>query len=82
MVELDYTQRLEARKLTTIKDRRIRGDLIHYYKIKNGLDDIRFLKEPKILKSRKPHDQKIEREFFNIISKIQFPNKSNSNNLE
>ena len=65
LVELDYTQRLEALKLITIKDRRIRGDLIQYFKIKNGLGDIRFLKEPKILKSKRSHDQKIEREVFN-----------------
>ena len=62
---LDYAQRLEALKLTTIKDRRIRGDLIQYFKIKNGHDDIRLLKEPKLQKSKRPHDQKIEREAFN-----------------
>ena len=56
---LDYKQRLEALKLTTIKDRRIRGDLIQYFKIKNGHDDIRLLKEPKLQKSKRPHDQKI-----------------------
>ena len=39
--------------------------LIQYFKVKNGLDDIMFLKEPKILKSKRPHDQKIEREVFN-----------------
>ena len=52
-------------KLTTIKDRSIRGDLIQYFKIKNGHDDIRLLKEPKVQKSKRPHDQKIEREAFN-----------------
>ena len=62
---LDYAQRLEALKITTIKDRRIRGDLIQYFKIKNGHDDIRLLKEPKLQKSKRPHDQKIEREAFN-----------------
>ena len=62
---LDYAQRLEALKITTIKDRRIRGDLIQYFRIKNGHDDIRLLKEPKLQKSKRPHDQKIEREAFN-----------------
>ena len=52
-------------KLTTIKNRRIRGDLIQYFKSKNGQDNIRPLKESKILKEEKLDYQKIEREAYN-----------------
>ena len=55
---------MEALNITTIKDRRIRGDLIQYFKIKNGYDDIKLAKEPKQLKSKRPHSQKIEREVY------------------
>ena len=62
---LNYQERLKRFKITTIKERRIRGDLIQYYKIKNGLDSINFIKQAKILKSKRPHSQKIDREAFN-----------------
>ena len=52
---LNYQDRLKRFKITTIKERRIRGDLIQYYKIKNGLDSINFIKQAKILKSKRPH---------------------------
>ena len=39
-------------------------------KSKNGHDDIRLLKEPKLQKSKRPHDQKIEREAFNKCNQI------------
>ena len=63
--DLNYQDRLKRFKITTIKERRIRGDLIQYYKINNGLDDIKFIKKTKILKSKRPHSLKIEREAFN-----------------
>ncbi len=37
---LEYKDRLKIWGLTTLKERRVRGDLIQMYKVQNGLEDI------------------------------------------
>ena len=40
---LDYHERLNVLGLTTLEERRMRGDLISYYKISNGLNNVNFI---------------------------------------
>ena len=54
--------------ITTVEQRRIRGDLIQYYKIKNGYDKISLIKPPRENFGSRPHNQKIERENHKIDS--------------
>ena len=65
---MKYEDRLLKLNLIKIEHRRLRGDLIQYYKIRNGLDDIKFIKEPRTLGSSRPHGQKIAREKFDKCS--------------
>ena len=46
MRALDYEERLRVWDLTTLKDRRVRGDIIQIYKIRNGLEDIEWYTGP------------------------------------
>ena len=55
LVNLEYKERLTRLNLTTVEVRRIRGDLIQFYKIINGFDDIVLEKSPKVLQSKRPH---------------------------
>ena len=45
---LDYTDRLAALNLTTLEQRRVRGDLIEQYKIGHGDEIVNFLEKPKL----------------------------------
>ena len=42
----EYTQRCEILKLTSLEERRIRGDLIQKFKIENKQDEIDWFFEP------------------------------------
>ena len=64
----DYEERMVKLNLTKIEHRRLRGDLIQYYKIRNGFDDIKFIQEAKTFSSSRPHGQKIQREKFDKCS--------------
>ena len=55
---LEYEDRMAKLDLTTIELRRLRGDLIQYYKIRNGLDDIKFIQVAKTLSSSLAHMRK------------------------
>ena len=55
LVNLEYKERLTRLNLTTVEARRIRGNLIQFYKIINGFDDIVLEKSPKVLQSKRPH---------------------------
>ena len=65
---LEYEDRMARLDFTTIELRRLRGDLIQYYKIRNGLDDIKFIQVAKTLSSSRPHAQIIQREKFENCS--------------
>jgi len=44
---LDYSDRLAALNLTTLEQRRVKGDLIEQYKIEHGDEIVSFLEKPK-----------------------------------
>ena len=46
MRTLEYEERLKIRDLTTLKERRERGDIIQMYKTMNGLEDIQWYTGP------------------------------------
>jgi len=41
-----YEDRLKMLDLTTLEERRLRGDLIQWYKIRNGVEAVSWIKEP------------------------------------
>ncbi len=41
-------ERIKILGLETLENRRIRGDLIQWYKIKNGIDQVSWLYEPRL----------------------------------
>ena len=43
---LSYEERLKRMNITSLKDRRVRGDLIEMYKVVRGLDEIEWTKSP------------------------------------
>ena len=45
---LEYEERLRRLKLTSLKDRRIRGDIIEIYKIVKGNEGIEWVKTPRL----------------------------------
>ena len=47
--KLCYEDRLKKLELTTLETRRIRGDLIQFYKIINGIDDVSWINDPRTL---------------------------------
>ena len=48
MKGLEYEERLKIWNLTTLKERRTRGDLIQMYKVRNELEDIRWFRGPQL----------------------------------
>ena len=44
--KLSYEERLNRINITSLKDRRVRGDLIGMYKVVRGLDEIEWTKSP------------------------------------
>jgi hypothetical protein len=44
----DYQERLRQLDLTTLEERRVRGDLIQWYKILNGFEKVSWIKEPRL----------------------------------
>ena len=43
-----YEERLKLLGLTSLKERRVRGDLIQWFKIVNGFDHVSWMSEPRI----------------------------------
>ena len=41
-----YEKRLRLLDLTTLEERRVRGDLIQWFKIKEGFEDVNFIRKP------------------------------------
>ena len=58
----EYTQRCEILKLTSLEERRIRGDLIQKFKIENKLDEIDWFFEPITGIARGGHRGNLRRE--------------------
>jgi len=46
LASMDYAERLNRLNLTSLEDRRIRGDLITQFKIMNGLEDVNWTHPP------------------------------------
>ena len=44
-----YKERLKIMKLTSLENRRMRGDLIQFFKILNGIDQIKWRKDPNLI---------------------------------
>ena len=59
-----YSERLVILSLTTLEERRTRGDLIQMYKIAKGLDKIEWEEEIEFRNIRKGHDLSFNREAF------------------
>ncbi len=49
---LNYQDRLKRLSLTSLEVRRVRGDLIQFYKIVNGLDDVKWARELRCIESQ------------------------------
>ena len=43
-----YEERLVAFNLTTLEERRIRGDLIQLFKINRGIEQVNWIREPRL----------------------------------
>jgi hypothetical protein len=73
-----YEYRLTSLGITTLKDRRTRGDLIQNYRIINGFDEVSFLHEQKLAPSLavynlRGHNQRLERQIVsNCEERAQF----------
>ncbi len=52
MKNKSYKKRLNLLNLTTLEERRVRGDSIQWYKIKNKIEEVKFITEPGIRDSR------------------------------
>ena len=48
LYNLSYEERLKRLNITSLKDRRVRGDLIEIYKVVRGLDEIEWTMFPVI----------------------------------
>ena len=46
MYELDYEERIKACGIPKLSDRKVRGNLIHMYKVLNNLEEINWYKDP------------------------------------
>ncbi|XP_065664398.1 uncharacterized protein LOC136086057 [Hydra vulgaris] len=71
---LSYTERLTKLGLTTLETRRIRGDLIAFFKLTTGIDKILWYKEPNKASSQRlrGHPMKFEREFAKTTPRHNF----------
>ena len=54
--KLDYQSRLQKLELTTLEERRIRGDLIQQYKINTSVDKVNWYKPNITIPSQKLYD--------------------------
>ena len=67
--KLSYTDRLKELNLTTLEERRVRGDLIEMYKITTGLDKINWHKPPIFKKTQDSMFRQIPRSHDFTIEK-------------
>ena len=51
MKDLEYVDRLRVWGLTSLEERRVRGDLIQFYKVKNSLETISWFTGPQLAPS-------------------------------
>ena len=75
---MEYSERLKRLDLTTLEQRRKRGDLIQIYKMINGLEKIELVNGINFASSAfglRGHNLKLRRELVKkLFSSIRFPN--------
>ena len=72
---ISYEERLKNLKLTTLKDRRLRGDLIQKYKIENGFDIVEWENPPHKTAPRGGRRSQFQREIIkNCAQRYNFFN--------
>ena len=81
---ISYEERLRVLGLTTLKQRRIRGDMIQVFKILNGYDSCDISLSPSNASHTRGHSNKLQMHHCRLnIRKYQFANRviNNWNNL-
>ena len=71
LADLPYNERLTKLKLTSLQDRRCRGDMIEVFKIVKGLD---------VVNAGKKFLENISRNFFQKVPEISFKKSSSHGN--
>ena len=76
---LNYESRLKSLGLTTLKERRVRGDLIQKFKIEKGLDVVEWANEPIKSAPRSYRRSQYQRELKNCAQRYNFFNNRIAN---
>ena len=80
LAEMPYEERLRAMELTTLEQRRERGDLIQVYKLVNGMDEVDneklILREEGTKRSTRSHSKKLMKgRCLRDVKKYSFPQR-------
>ena len=67
MRHLSYTERLAHWELTTLEERRHRGDMIEMFKIENGIDSVSWVAPPVQHRERNRNYEQREHAFVNRV---------------